>query len=133
MFRNILAIVAFVTASYTGFSQDAAKESIDRGHQVYLNNCISCHMENGEGVEGTFPPLTKNEYITGDTKRLISIILQGQTGEITVNGKAYNMEMPAQSHLSDEEVADVLNYIRNSWGNKAKKPIAAAEVTALRK
>jgi mono/diheme cytochrome c family protein len=122
----------FIAASCTVAAQ-VSKESIDRGKEVYSINCVSCHMENGEGVEGTFPPLVKSEFVSGDTRRLINIVLQGQAGEIVVNGKTYNMDMPAQSHLSDEEVADVLNYIKSSWGNKTKKAVAAADVQALRK
>src|SRR5204862_7845011 len=108
------------------------KESVALGQQVYSANCTSCHMEGGEGVEGAFPPLIKSPYVTGDTKRLIAILVKGQSGEITVHGKQYNMEMPSQGNLSDEEIADVLNYIRQSWGNRAKKMITAAEVKTQR-
>ena len=134
MKQTLLPIVALVLlGSASAFSQEKAlKASIENGQQVYLSNCMSCHMEGGEGVEGTFPPLVKTEYVTGDVKRLIGIILKGQTGEITVNGKSYNMEMPAQGHLSDEEVADVANYIRNSWGNQSKKAVTQADVVKLR-
>jgi nitrite reductase (NO-forming) len=134
MLRSFYLMIGFTVGSYFSvLAQDQVlKESIDRGQQVYLANCMSCHMENGEGIEGTFPPLIKSEYVSGDTKRLIKIILEGQTGEITVNGKTYNMDMPAQGHLSDEEVADVLNYIRNSWDNKSKKSISPSDIKALR-
>jgi mono/diheme cytochrome c family protein len=115
------------------FAQDQLGASVSRGQQVYLANCMSCHMENGEGVEGAFPPLIKTDYVTGDIDRLVNIILNGQTGEIKVNGNVYNMDMPAQSHLSDEELADVANYIRNSWGNKTKKIVSPEAVKSLRK
>ena len=124
--------VLFMASISTTVAQDKLTESISRGQQVYLASCMSCHMENGEGVEGAFPPLVKTDYVTGNTKTLINIILHGQTGEIKVNGHSYNMDMPAQAHLSDEEVADVANYIRNSWGNKSKKTVSPEEVKALR-
>jgi mono/diheme cytochrome c family protein len=128
-----ISLLGFFVAVSCTVTAQVSKESIDRGKEVYSVNCVSCHMENGEGVEGTFPPLVKSDYVSGDTKRLINIALQGQTGEIVVNGKTYNMDMPAQSHLSDEEVADVLNYIKSSWGNKTKKAVVAADVKVLRK
>jgi nitrite reductase (NO-forming) len=127
-----LALLSFLMAVSFTVSAQVSKESIGRGKEVYSVDCSSCHMENGEGVEGTFPPLVKSEYVSGDTKRLINVVLQGQTGEIVVNGKTYNMDMPAQSHLSDEEVADVINYIKTSWGNKSKKSLAPADVQTLR-
>ena len=124
--------VLFMASISTAVAQNKLAESISRGQQVYLASCMSCHMENGEGVEGAFPPLVKTEYVTGDPETLIKIILHGQTGEIKVNGNIYNMDMPAQGHLSDEEVADVANYIRNSWGNQSKKTVSPQEVKALR-
>jgi nitrite reductase (NO-forming) len=134
MTKSIFLFIICFSACYTvSFAQkESLKESISRGQDVYLSNCMTCHMENGEGVEGTFPPLVKTDFVTGDTKKLIGIILKGQSGEITVNGKTYNMEMPSQSHLSDDEIADVSNYIRNSWDNKAKKAVTPAEVKASR-
>lgn len=133
MNRNLFLVIALSLSSTFLFAQEKSlKTSIESGQQVYLANCLSCHMEGGEGVEGTFPPLVKSEFVTGDVKRLITIILKGQSGEITVNGKSYSMEMPAQSHLSDEEVADVANYIRNSWGNQSKKAVMVSEVAKVR-
>jgi mono/diheme cytochrome c family protein len=134
MIKKIMITSFIVMFCFTGiFAQKKTlKESVALGQQVYAANCTSCHMEGGEGVEGTFPPLVKSPYVTGDTKRLITILVKGQSGEITVHGKLYNMEMASQEHLSDEEIADVLNYIRQSWGNKAKKMIMAAEVKTQR-
>jgi nitrite reductase (NO-forming) len=88
-------------------------------------------MEKGEGLEGVYPPLAKTNYLK-DTKKLIEIVLKGQSGEIMVNGKKYNTDMPAQAYLTDEQIADVLTYVRSSWGNKypAVKP---TQVKAQRK
>ena len=111
---------------------DTLQESLKRGEQVYVANCQSCHMAKGEGIPGAFPPLAKSDYLMKDQKRAISSVVHGVSGEITVNGAKYMMDMPAQSHLSDQEVADVVNYIQNNWGNKAK-PVTPAQVKALRK
>jgi nitrite reductase (NO-forming) len=107
-------------------------KSIAKGKTVYVNNCMNCHMEDGKGLEGAFPPVAKSDYLKRAPKDLISVILKGQTGELKVNGVVYNGMMPAQDYLSDEEIADVLNYINNSWGNKNIKPILPSQVKLLR-
>lgn len=110
-----LTISIFVSGS--AFFQQDLQESMKRGKEIYTLHCQSCHMENGEGTEGINPPVAKTTYLK-DTKKVINIILNGQSGEITVNGKKYNAFMNPMNYLSDREIADVLNYIRNSWGNK---------------
>ena len=92
---------------------------IERGTRVYMQNCSMCHQLEGQGIEGVFPPLAKSDVAQGDAARTVRIVLNGLTGPIVVNGKTYNGAMPPQSHLSDEQIADVLTYVRNSWGNKA--------------
>ena len=87
-------------------------------------------MENGEGVEGAFPPLAKSDYLMADKTRSIKQIIAGASGEMIVNGKTYNGEMPAID-ISDEEVSDVLNYVRNTWGNKGNA-VTPQEVKAAR-
>ena len=106
------------------------KASIERGKEVYNIHCITCHMEKGEGLEGAFPPLAKADYLMADKARSIKQILNGASGEMTVNGKTYNGEMPAID-LTDEQVSDVLNYVRNSWGNKGAA-VTPAEAKAQR-
>ena len=76
-------------------------------------------MEKGEGIESAFPPLAKSDYMMADKNRSIKQILAGASGEMKVNGMTYNGEMPAID-LTDEQVSDVLNYVRNSWGNKGR-------------
>jgi nitrite reductase (NO-forming) len=107
------------------------KASIERGKEVYTGNCQGCHMENGEGLPDVYPPLAKTDYIKKDAKHLINIVLKGREGEVTVNGKKYNTPMAAQDYLSDEQIADVYNYIRNSWGSKLAA-ILPSQVKALR-
>jgi len=100
------------------YSQDKnLQESMKRGKEVYTLHCQNCHMENGQGMEGVNPPVAKTTYLK-DTKKNIGIILNGQTGEVIVNGKKYNAIMNPLNYLDDKEIADVLNYVRNSWGNK---------------
>jgi len=107
------------------------KASIERGKDVYTTSCQNCHMENGEGMPDVFPPLAKSDYLKKDAKILINTVLKGMEGEIVVNGKKYNSLMPAQDYLSDEQISDVFNYVRNSWGSKAAA-ILPSQVKALR-
>lgn len=94
------------------------KTSIERGKSIYESQCITCHMAEGEGLEGVFPPLVKSNYLA-NKDILVKIVLMGMRGPIKVNGIDYNSEKPGVM-LSDEEVSDLLNYIRNSWGNKGQ-------------
>ncbi len=91
-------------------------EKIAAGKDLYTKTCFACHQANGEGIANAFPPLAKSDYLNADVKRAIGVVLHGKTGEITVNGKKYNSVMTKQT-LTDEEVADVLTYVYNSWGN----------------
>ena len=108
------------------------KASIERGADVYAAQCLSCHMDSGQGLENVYPPLAKADYLMKDKKRSIDQVLHGVSGEMKVNGVVYNGEMQGFETLSDEEVSDVLNYIRNSWGNKGEA-VRPDEVKSLRK
>ncbi len=107
------------------------KASVARGKETYLAYCISCHMEQGEGIEGVYPPVAKSDYMMADKNRTIQQILYGASGEMKVNGKVYNMNMTGFD-LSDGEVSDLMNYIRNSFGNKGPA-VLPEHVKALRK
>lgn len=107
------------------------ESSIARGKEVYVSNCMSCHMEMGEGLEGVYPPMAKADYLMADKKRSILQILKGVKGPMKVNGVDYDSEMVA-IELSDKEVSDVLNYVRNSFGNKGAA-VTPEEVQAVRK
>lgn len=95
-----------------------------------MATCVACHQANGQGIEGAFPPLAKADYLNEDVDRAIDIVLNGKSGEITVNGKKYNSVMTAQA-LSDEDVANVLTYVYNSWGNN-KTDVTPEMVKAVR-
>jgi nitrite reductase (NO-forming) len=120
MKRSILFSGIFLSASavwFFVFPSQNLQESMKRGKEVYILHCQNCHMENGQGMEGVNPPLAKTTYLK-DAKKNIGIILKGQTGEVVVNGKKYNAIMNPMDYLDDQQIADVLNYVRNSWGNK---------------
>lgn len=114
-------LVAFsATFTLSSFLLNTGKElaeSIERGEQVYMTHCVSCHMEDGTGMQGAFPPLAQSDYLMADTHRAIKQTKEGVQGEMTVNGVTYYGFMPAQD-LNEKQLADVMNYIRNSWGNK---------------
>lgn len=99
---------------------------------MYASQCITCHLEQGEGIEGVYPPLAKSDYLMADKKRSIEQVLYGLTGEIKVKGVAYDGVMTGFDGLSDQEVSDVLNYIRNSFGNKGAA-VTPEEIKAARK
>ncbi len=129
-----LFLLLAVAITFISFQKKPAfdlKASMTRGQEVYTANCVSCHMEKGEGMEGVFPPLAKSNYLMADKKRSIVQILKGVSGPIKVNGVEYNGEMAAID-LSDQEISDVLNYVRNSFGNKGAA-ITPEEVKAARK
>lgn len=124
--------LAIIAICFLSFKQKFdLKASIARGKDVYAAQCISCHQEQGEGLEDVFPPLAKSDYLMADKTRSIKQTLHGVSGEIKVNGKMYSGEMTGFD-LTDEEVSDVLNYIRNSWGNKGAA-VTPQEVAAARK
>lgn len=103
-------------------------ESMERGQLVYRDMCITCHMANGEGVPKAFPPLADSDYLRNNQNESIKGIKKGMSGEIVVNGITYNSAM-APLGLSNEEVADVMNYINNAWGNKIDNYVTAEKVS----
>jgi nitrite reductase (NO-forming) len=121
-----LALLAFGQQSDTDL-----KASMTRGKALYGAYCQSCHADQGQGIEGVFPPLAKSDYLMADRKRAIQSVLYGVSGEIKVNGQTYNQPM-AGFDGTDEQVSDILNYIRNSFGNKGGA-ISLEEVKAVRK
>lgn len=133
-----LLTLVVLLSSVTGFTQKKQKqstpsaESIARGKEIYALQCMSCHMDEGQGIQGVYPPLAKSDYLMEDKHRSIANMLEGLSGEIVVNGEIYNMEMTPFNFLTDEEITDVLNYIRNSWGNKGEA-VTPQEVAKARK
>lgn len=130
-FQNVILIAAISIASSANAQKFDLKSSIGRGKEVYNSYCITCHMEQGEGIESVYPPLAKSDYLMADKKRSIHQVMNGVSGEIKVNKVVYNGEMTGFD-LTDEEVSDVLNYVRNSFGNKGEA-VTPSEVNAVRK
>ncbi len=127
MFSIVILVIAITSQSFYQNVTPAA--SIKNGQTVYATYCMSCHMEDGNGVEGAFPSLAMTGNLN-DKNRLVKIVLQGMRGPIKVKGVEYNAEMSG-ADLSDQETADVINYIRNTWGNKL--PTIKASEIALAK
>ena len=124
-------VIAFLTSANLTPVQDGLKESMERGKKVYENTCLACHQAKGSGVPGMNPPLKKTKWVLGDKKTLINIVLKGLDQEIEINGETYSNSMPAVVNLNDQEIADALTYVRNSFGNKASQ-VKEADVKKLR-
>jgi len=116
------------------FSQEKTElqKSIDRGRLVYNDFCVQCHLPDGKGTKGIFPPLDGSDWLTEKRTESIHAVKFGQSGEIVVNGVKYNNMMPPMG-LLDSEVADVMNYIMNSWSNTQEKMVTLEEVKAISK
>ncbi len=118
---------------YTSLFQDPElKQSMERGKEIYADFCVTCHLQKGEGVPYTFPPLAQSDYIMENRVNSIKAIKYGLQGEIVVNGITYNSAM-AGLGLEDEEVADVMNYISNSWGNTSDSIVTIEEVATVKR
>ncbi|MEO7200831.1 MAG: copper-containing nitrite reductase [Dokdonella sp.] len=107
------------------------EEQINAGRAHYTGTCSVCHQDNGQGMPGVFPPLAKSDYLNKDPKEAINIVLNGLTGPIKVNGEDYNSVMPPMSQLNDDEIANILTYVFNSWDNQGGK-VTADDVAKTR-
>lgn len=118
--KSIYILSAF---AFTGLwmqaltSQSTLEASKVRGEQLFASHCTTCHLANGEGIPGTFPPLAGADYLVDNRKGAIRAVKYGMEGEVTVNGVTYNNIMYSLG-LDDQQVMDVMNYILNSWGNE---------------
>ena len=124
--------ISFLFISTSNSQTNALKSSIARGQEIYTDFCVSCHLPNGKGVEHVYPPLANSDYLKKNREASIKAIKFGLQGSITVNGKKYNSVMTPLG-LSDDEIADVMNYISNTWGNKNDKIVTKAEVSKVKK
>ena len=105
--------------------------TMEAGKKVYDTYCLVCHQADGSGVPKMNPPVIKTTYVLGDKTKLVQIILKGMKEEVEINGEFYENVMAAHDYLTDQEIADVTTFIRNSFGNKASI-ITAAEVKGIR-
>ena len=120
------------TKSATSAASNAALQaSITRGKTVYDTYCLVCHQSNGSGVPSMNPPLIKTSWVLGSKTVLIEQVLKGSSNKVEIDGEKFHGVMPAQVQLTDEQIADVLTFVRNSFGNKASI-VTPAEVKAVR-
>ncbi|AZN35703.1 c-type cytochrome [Iodobacter ciconiae] len=123
------SLLLLLLTTFTSFQVLAI--DVSAGKAVYEASCSSCHMANGEGLAGAFPPLNKSDYFKkASPAQIIKIIDQGLSGEITVNGQKYTSAMPPQN-LTDQEIADVLNYVSVAMNN-GKPVFKVSQVKKLR-
>lgn len=144
--KTFVIVAAIVGLSVSISAQDAAgssagafdlKASIERGKPVYMQTCLACHQITGMGLPGAFPPLAGTEFTTGDARRMVAMLLKGVQGPLKVNGVTYNnimLPLDVQFPIlkDDAKIADVVNYVRNSFGNKDEKGVTPEFVTKVR-
>jgi len=114
VFTPVLLIMAF---AFNNIPID--KATMERGNKVYMQYCVACHQVDGGGVPELNPPLEKTSHVLGSKTKLIQIILKGMNTHEEIDGETYSNSMAPHNHLTDQQISDVLTYIRNSFGNKA--------------
>lgn len=127
----VIVILFYVTAQTKAPQSANSKVSIARGQLVYRKVCLSCHMVDGGGVPHMNPPLIHTSYILGDKSKSIYIVLHGMIDRVPIEDEYYSNNMAAHTDLNNQQIADVLTYVRNSFGNKASA-VTVAEVKAVR-
>ncbi len=128
--KKTVLVVFFITTTVLLKAQ-SLKTSMDRGQKVYEKVCLSCHMADGGGVPHLNPPLSQTSYVLGDKSKIIYIVLHGMTDRIPIEDEYYSNNMAAHTDLNDQQIADVLTYVRNNFGNKASA-VTVADVKAVR-
>ncbi|MBG9377317.1 cytochrome c [Panacibacter sp. DH6] len=126
---TIFVLTAITLFSFT--KPAPPQDSKTRGKALYETYCLTCHQDDGSGVPKLNPPLSKTTWVNGDKKKLIKWVLSGSTDKVPIDGVTYDNNMPPQDYLKDEEIADVLTYVRSSFGNKSSA-VTPAEVKAVR-
>ena len=129
--KKISLSVFLIGANVLVYAQSSLKTQIENGKKVYQRNCLTCHQVNGGGVPKMNPPLINAAFVKGDKKKLIQWVLLGSVVKVPIDGKYYSNNMPPQATLQDQDIADVLTYIRNSFKNKAS-PITVTDVKNTR-
>jgi mono/diheme cytochrome c family protein len=120
-----------VTKSKFVSPKSIAASSVDRGKLLFTTYCLTCHQADGSGVPNLNPPLIKTIWVLGNKTTLIQQLLKGSQGKVEIDGETFHNVMPSMAHLNDQQIADVLSYVRNSFGNKASF-VAPAEVKLVR-
>jgi len=121
-----------VAVNASGTNARSMEERLAAGGKLYAAHCAACHQANGQGLTGAFPPLAGSDYLaSGGPAVAVDVVLNGLKGPITVNGREYNSVMPNLSYLNDDNVADIVTFVLNSWGNSGGE-VSSAEVAAVR-
>lgn len=123
--RCFSLVVAVITTILAFSFSNANAQDKHPGEAIYQAKCLACHQANGAGLPNLFPPLAESEWVNGPEENLVKIQLRGLNGPITVKGNEFNQMMPANATMSDQEIADVLSYVRSNLGNSA--PAITAE------
>jgi nitrite reductase (NO-forming) len=125
-----LAAVSRATANAAGGTL-TLQDQVGAGQALFNGTCSVCHQANGAGLPGVFPPLAGSDFLNADPHRAAGVIIHGLSGKLTVNGKEYDSVMPPMNQLNDDEVANILTYVLNSWGNKGGQ-VKTADIKAIR-
>lgn len=135
-----IALASFSLLTTFAWSEVAPelKTSIERGKVIYMQTCVACHQPNGLGLPPAFPPLAGTDYTQGEARRMIAMTLKGVNPPLKVKDIVYNLPMPPLPTqfpmlADDGKLADVINYVRNSFGNKDEKGVTPAMIDAVRK
>jgi nitrite reductase (NO-forming) len=128
--------LALCTLAATALAEDAKPKAPDaevmkRGQAVYARTCIACHQPTGMGLPPVFPPLAGSEWVAMDASVAVRNIVNGMQGPVTVKGVTYNSMMPPVAGVSDKDIADVVTYVRNSFGNSGSA-VTEEEVKAIK-
>jgi nitrite reductase (NO-forming) len=129
--KAVSAAPVAAAASAAAAGSLTLEQQIKSGEALFTGTCSTCHQGNGEGLPNVFPPLAKSDYLAADKLRAIGIVINGLTGPVTVNGASYNSVMPPMSQLNDDEIANIVTYVLNSWGNPGGQ-VTATEVAKVR-
>lgn len=134
IFRKAIFTILLLTSAIAlcNAQSNELKASIERGKEIYATNCQNCHMAKGEGVGKVYPPLANSDYLMEDVNRSIEQVLNGTDDDTVIDGVNYSGQMTAFDMLSNQQIADVLNYIRNSWGNDGEM-VTPKQVEKVRK
>ncbi len=137
--RQLLAVLRNIDSEANAKKMEALRASYPRGYRIFNTVCQTCHGKNGNGITSMAPPLNESEWVNGNKNALISIVLYGLTGPVPVHGKTYqapeiNGDMPgigASDEFSNEDIAQLLTFLRSAWNNKAGK-ITATDILNVR-
>ncbi len=129
--KKIVVVIFLASCILCAASTQPAQTSKQRGSELYKKYCLTCHQADGSGVPMMNPPLIKTSYVTGDKNKIIKWVLQGSVEKVPIDGQTYSNNMPAQKYLTDQQIADVLTFIRSSFGNKSSA-ISAIDVKTVR-